>query len=65
MSQANAILTYMKKHTNGITPIEALEEFRCFRLAARIKDMRNEGKDIMTAIEHKNGKRYARYILLD
>lgn len=47
----------------SITPLQALEKFRCLRLGARILDLRNEGYDIVTQIVHKNGKRFARYKL--
>ena len=45
----------------SITPIDALNEYGCFRLAARIDDLRKDGLDIETIKEKKNGKRYARY----
>jgi biotin operon repressor len=44
-----------------LTPLDALEEFGCFRLAARIKDLRAEGLDIETVSETRNGKKFARY----
>ena len=42
-----------------ISPIEALIDFRCFRLAARINDLRNAGHNIVT---HKDND-YAVYSL--
>ncbi len=48
---------------NSITPVDALREFGCFRLAARIDDLRGRGDDIETITEKKNGKKYARYAL--
>lgn len=48
---------------NTITPIEALNQFKCFRLASRIKDLRNEGIRIEKEMITKNGKRYAEYKL--
>ena len=33
---------------NTITPVDALREFGCFRLAARIDDLRTRGVDIET-----------------
>ena len=48
---------------NSITPVDALREFGCFRLAARIDDLRGRGVDIETITEKKNGKKYARYAL--
>ncbi len=44
-----------------LTPLDALEEFGCFRLAARIKDLRQEGLDIETVSETRNGKKFAKY----
>ena len=47
----------------SLTPLDALNEFGCFRLAARVADLRREGLDIECVNETKNGKRYARYFL--
>tara|TARA_R100000306_G_C4339333_1_gene124378 strand:+ start:52 stop:249 length:198 start_codon:yes stop_codon:yes gene_type:complete len=44
-----------------LTPIDALERFGCFRLAARIDDLRREGLEIETKYQHKDGKRFASY----
>lgn len=44
-----------------LTPIDALERFGCFRLAARVADLRAEGLDIETVTETRNGKKFARY----
>lgn len=61
-TQRNNILEYMI--TNGsITPLEALEKFGCFRLGARIFELRMAGYIIDTEKERKYGKRYARYVL--
>lgn len=50
--------------TKPITPIEALNKFGCFRLAARIHDLRRKGHLIETeTVKLKNGKRCARYHL--
>jgi hypothetical protein len=46
-----------------LTPLDALTEFGCFRLAARVADLRRFGLDIECINETKNGKRYARYQL--
>lgn len=62
-SQKKDILEYMQKH-GSITPQEALSEFGCFRLAARISELKNKhGIGITTAIETENGKVHARYVL--
>jgi len=64
VTQAERILAYMREHPEGITPITALEEFGCFRLGARIYDLRREGHQI-TAETHgtMTGKSVARYRL--
>lgn len=47
-----------------ISPVEALTLFGCFRLAARIGELRNDGHNITTKIcRDVNGRRYARYYL--
>lgn len=46
-----------------LTPLEALSRFGCFRLAARIKDLKREGLPIRTEILNRGGKRYAQYSL--
>lgn len=64
MSQATDILAHMKKG-RAITPLEALDLFGCFRLAARVRDLRDEGHSIHTEeVELPNGKRIARYSLV-
>lgn len=42
-SQCDAILRYMETHKQGITPIDALDLCGCFRLSARIWDLRHRG----------------------
>jgi hypothetical protein len=50
---------------NSITPIEALNLFGCFRLGARIHDLKNKfGLDIKTEIVEQNKKRFAKYSLI-
>lgn len=41
---------------NHISPIEALRDFGCFRLAARICDLRNQGYEIQSGTVHTEGK---------
>lgn len=60
-SQKQQILDYLLEG-NEITPMYALTEFGCFRLGARIADLRDEGYDIKTRIA-KADKRYAIYTL--
>jgi hypothetical protein len=48
----------------SLTPQDALCKFQCFRLAARIYDLRCRGHDIATIWESGNGKRWARYAMI-
>ena len=47
MTQNNAILEHLKSGKT-ITPIEALNLYGSFRLAARISDLRQQGHNIVT-----------------
>jgi hypothetical protein len=44
-----------------LTPVEALNRFGCFRLAARVDELRGAGHPIETRIEKKGRKRFASY----
>ncbi len=61
MNQNKDILSYMKKN-QSITPMDALK-LGCFRLAARIYDLKLQGVSIESVLEEKNGKRYSRYFI--
>lgn len=62
VSQCNSILEYMQDN-GSITPMEALEHIGCFRLSARIHNLRKSGWIIETNSIKRNGKRFAKYIL--
>lgn len=62
MTQAEAIKQHILKH-NSITPLEALDLYGCFRLAARIRDLRKEGFSVQTVKVEQNGKHFARYVM--
>jgi hypothetical protein len=47
-----------------ITPIQALNKFGCFRLAAVIYKLKNEGLKIATEMEYNKNKQFARYRLV-
>ena len=49
MAQADRILNYMKRHENGISQREAIY-LGCYRLSARIHDMKKAGHVIATDI---------------
>ena len=59
-SQAAQILDYLLAG-NSITPLEALDKFGCFRLGARIWDLRKAGHPIDDVLVHENGKKFSRY----
>lgn len=59
-NQTDLILAHLKRG-ESITPLEALNLYGCFRLGARIDDLRNKGYEIQTDMVPSNGKRFARY----
>lgn len=62
-SQNKRILNYLKRG-HRMTPMDALELFGCFRLAARVYDLRQEGHNISKQIiELSNGVNVAEYSL--
>ena len=67
MSQKKQILAFMQTG-KSITPMEAWELFGCYRLSARVSDLRAEGHNIVTTLKegtNRNGEpiRYASYSL--
>lgn len=65
VSQCNAILEYMRRG-NTITGLEALNLFGCFRLPARIADLKKVGHIITSKmVKLANGKRVAQYTLVE
>ena len=60
MTQTERIRQHLETG-ESITPIDALQTYGCFRLAARIDELRKAGMDIQTVKESRNGKSYARY----
>lgn len=62
MTQTEAILAHLQAG-RSITPIDALRLFNCFRLAARIKDIRDAGHDVQMVLEGDGEKKWARYSL--
>lgn len=62
-SQTTQILNHLKLGTS-LTPIEALELYGCFRLSARIYDLKDNGWPIRCEVkELPNGKRVGYYSL--
>lgn len=62
MTQCEQILKHLQ--TRGtLTPIDALNEYGVFRLAARVKDLRDSGHNVVTIRETQGEKVFARYLL--
>jgi len=54
------------RNGNSITPTQALQTYGCFRLGARIFDLRKKGLDIRTRIiNNGRGAKFAEYSLAD
>jgi hypothetical protein len=65
MKSQNEMIKEYLEAGHSITPIDALNMFGCFRLGARIADLKKQGMDIRTEIVHDyaNGKHWAKYCL--
>jgi hypothetical protein len=59
-SQNKLILEFLKKGKT-INPILALKKFGCFRLSARIFNLREQGHDIECNIVKVDNKKFASY----
>jgi hypothetical protein len=60
-TQAGRILEHLRAG-NRITALEALDAYGCFRLAARIHELRRDGWGIQErTVETRGGKRVAEY----
>tara|TARA_R100001443_G_scaffold59147_2_gene69520 strand:- start:335 stop:568 length:234 start_codon:yes stop_codon:yes gene_type:complete len=62
MSQAKNIKHYLESG-GKLTPLDALTKFNCFRLAAVIFNLRDEGLDVKTKMVKNGQKTYAEYYL--
>ena len=62
MSQNEMILDHLTK-IGSITSMQALAKFDCFRLGARIHNLRSFGHDILTIQVNNGHKRFAKYML--
>ena len=63
-SQKKRILRHLL-NGHSLTPIDALNQFGCFRLGARIWELRNEGYPVKMRLVEHNGKRFAEYYFFD
>lgn len=62
-NQSDLILAHLRDK-GPLTPMQALREFRCFRLGARIYDLKRKGHVIATKIIPIGKKHVARYSLV-
>jgi hypothetical protein len=63
MSQNNIILSHLRK--SPITAYDAVLQHNIYRLAARIKNLRDDGHTIITEMKtNKNKVNYAEYHLI-
>jgi hypothetical protein len=62
MSQCTDILEALRR--GPITPLEALKDHGCLRLAARIEELRSDGHTIVTEMVKANGKKFGQYVLI-
>jgi len=60
--QTAAVLRLLER--GPVTPLDALAEAQCLRLAARISDLRADGYRIDAELVTVNRKRFARYSLV-
>jgi hypothetical protein len=64
LDSQNALIKGWLLNGYSLTQMEALNQFGCFRLAARISDLRDEGLHIIRdMVTLENGKRVARYFV--
>lgn len=59
-SQVDSILRHLKT-IGPITPLDALREYGCMRLAARIENLRSMGYSIQTTMIDNGEKKFASY----
>lgn len=69
MTQCDKILFHLQT-IGSITPVEALDQYGCFRLAARVAELKAEGYLITSEIVSKKNRfgetvRFAKYRLED
>ena len=62
-TQKEAILRHLQSGKT-ITPLEALELYRCYRLSARIRELRDEGYVIRSENVKQGKKTFSSYELI-
>jgi hypothetical protein len=61
-TQCAQILAHLQTGAH-ITPLEALDLFKCMRLAPRIHDLKAMGHKIECKMRHQNGKYFGEYFI--
>lgn len=62
-SQNETLKKWLVKNKT-ITPLRALNELGIYRLASRVRDLRDEGMNIETKMIYKHPVKFAQYRLL-
>ena len=60
----NALIKGWLLNGHSLTTLDALTMFGCFRLSARISNLKDQGMNIMTEMVEVNDKRIAKYYLV-
>ena len=65
MKKQKAQILERLRERGHITPVQAMTDFNCMRLGARIWDLRQEGWEIVTVMINgkREGVKYAQYVL--
>jgi enoyl-[acyl-carrier-protein] reductase (NADH) len=62
-SQNQMVLEHLQKH-RSITGWDAISKYHITRLAARIKNLKDSGHNIITVMEYAESRRWAKYTLM-
>ena len=63
VKQTEHVLKLLRSRPQDLTAMDALNEVVTMRLAAWVKELRDQGHVIESTMEKRNGKRFARYRL--
>jgi len=61
-TQINILRKHLKAH-KSIAPLQALNQYGIYRLAARIGELRDEGMNIKTKLIYVGPVKYAKYYI--
>lgn len=63
--QHKQVLGFLRLH-GSITPLDAIRHLKCYRLGARIHELKRDGIRITSElIKSKNDKHFSKYTLID